>query len=79
MYYDLKQEYIIKNNIDYLHTKKEKELIDNFMMSIDTVNHPYYTETLERLENISDRIFKALNDYDLKRLNSISWSNRKSK
>ena len=68
MYYDTKQKYIIKNNTDYLNTKKEMELINNFTLSIDTINHPYYTETIKDLDKISEDIFNALKAYDLKRL-----------
>lgn len=68
MYNHLKDEFSIENNIDYLNSKKEKELIDNFTLNIDTVNYPYFGETLKDLEIISDRIFKALYDYDQKRI-----------
>jgi len=44
------------------------ELINNFTLSIDTINHPYYTETIKDLDKISEDIFNALKAYDLKRL-----------
>jgi hypothetical protein len=72
MYNEKIDHFTIENNIDYLNTKKEKEKIDNFMLTIDTMNYPYFTETLEQLEEISDRIFAALSKYDKKRLKKIN-------
>lgn len=72
MYNHKKDKFTIENNIDYLNTKKEKEKIDNFTLEIDTINYPYLSKTLEELENISDRLFFALRNYDQKRLSKIN-------
>ena len=71
MYDPQKDKFEIINNIDYLTTQNEKTQIDNFLLSIDTTNYPYLTETISDLDNISDRIFKALFEYDKKRLKKL--------
>ena len=71
MYCNKKDEFEITNNIDYLQTQNEKIKIDEFLLSIDTLNYPYLADTCKDLENISDRIFKALFDYDKKRLKKL--------
>ena len=72
MYDPLKDNFNIENNIDYLNTKKEKELIDNFLLSIDTINYPYLNDTCKDLENISDRLFVSLHNYDIDRIKKIN-------
>jgi signal transduction protein with GAF and PtsI domain len=71
MYNQLKDKFTIKNNIDYLNTQEEKSKIDNFLLDIDTLNYPYLTETLEQLEELSERLFRVLKEYDTKRLNKL--------
>ena len=68
MYDASKDEFSIINNIDYELTQEEKSKIDTFILSIDTINYPYLTETINQLDEISDRLFKVLNKYDKKRL-----------
>ncbi len=71
MYDAQKNKFEIINNIDYLTTQAEKTKIDNFLLSVDAINYPYLTETFKELENLSDRIFKALFEYDKKRLKKL--------
>jgi hypothetical protein len=67
MYNHLKDKFTIDNNIDYLNTKEEKDKIDTFLDNIDSINYPYLTATIEELENISNRLFNCLLEYDKKR------------
>lgn len=71
MYNHLKDKFTIENNVDYLNTQEEKSKIDNFLLDIDSLNYPYLTETLEQLEEISERLFGVLKEYDTKRLNKL--------
>lgn len=71
MYDPQKNKFEIINNIDYLSTQAEKTKIDNFLLSVDDINYPYLTDTFKELENLSDRIFKALFEYDKKRLKKL--------
>ena len=68
MYDASKDEFYIINNIDYELTQEEKSKIDTFILSIDTINYPYLTETIDQLNEISYRLFNVLNKYDKKRL-----------
>lgn len=76
MYDPKKDKFEILNNVDYLETKSEMEKINNFLLSIDTINYPYLADTCKELEELSDRIFASLANYDKKRLEKINSKKR---